>query len=149
MPRPLAAAALVALAVATAGGQDKPQPKAPAPAAPLIGHMVFFKLKDQTPAARQKLVDACDKYLAAHDGVVSYSAGPIAAEFTREVNDRDWDVALHLVFADKAAHDRYQDHPDHTKFIAENKDTWAAVRVFDSELKGVKGGKKPAKKDAR
>ena len=31
----------------------------------------------------------------------------------------DWDVALHLVFADKAAHDRYQDHPDHVKFIVE------------------------------
>ncbi|HEX4611838.1 MAG TPA: Dabb family protein [Urbifossiella sp.] len=140
MLRPLVVAAAVAFAVTSAGGQDRPQPAKQT--GPHIGHMVYFKLKDQSPAARQKLVDACDKYLAGHDGVVFYSAGPIAAEFKREVNDRDWDVALHLVFADKAAHDHYQDHPDHLKFIAESKDTWAAVRVFDSELKSVKGGKK-------
>lgn len=142
MFRPFVAAAAVALAVTVAGAQAQPEKKA----GPAIGHMVYFKLKDGSPAARQKLVAACDKYLAAHDGVVFYSAGPIAADFKRDVNVTDWDVALHLVFADKAAHDRYQDHPDHLKFIAENKDTWAAVRVFDSELKAVKGGKKGAAK---
>ena len=148
MFRPLAVAAAVALAVASAGAQVKPEKKQ-GPAGPMIGHMVFFKLKDPTPAARQKLVAACDTYLSKHDGVVFYSAGPIAADFKREVNVTDWDVALHLVFADKAAHDRYQDHPDHVKFIAENKDIWAAVRVFDSELRSAKGGKKGPKKDAK
>ena len=148
MFRPLVAAAAVALAVASAGAQVKPEKKQ-GPAGPMIGHMVFFKLKDSTPAARQKLVAACDTYLAKHDGVVFYSAGPIAADFKREVNVTDWDVALHLVFADKAAHDRYQDHPDHIRFIQENKDTWAAVRVFDSELKSAKAGRKPTKKDAK
>ncbi|HYH66613.1 MAG TPA: Dabb family protein [Urbifossiella sp.] len=146
MLRPLLAAALVAVAVASAGAQDPP---AKGKAGPLIGHMVYFKLKDGSPAGRQKMVDACDKYLSKHDGVVFYSAGPIAAEFKRDVNVTDWDVALHLVFADKAAHDRYQDHPDHEKFIAENKDGWAAVRVFDSELKSAVGGKKDRKKDAK
>ncbi|MFO0796552.1 MAG: Dabb family protein [Gemmataceae bacterium] len=146
MLRPLAAAALVAAVVATAGAQDPP---AKAKGGPLIGHMVYFKLKDGSAAGRQKLVAACDKYLAAHDGVVFYSAGPIAAEFKRDVNVTDWDVQLHLVFADKAAHDRYQDHPDHVKFIEENKADWAAVRVFDSELKSAKGGKKGAKKDGK
>lgn len=141
MLRPLAVAVAVAAVTVSAGAQDKPRSQKA-----MIGHMVYFKLKDSTPAAKQKLVDACDKYLADHDGVVLYSAGPIAADFKREVNVQDWDVALHLVFADKAAHDRYQDHPEHLKFIAENKETWAAVRVFDSELKGVKGGKKPVKK---
>lgn len=144
MPRPLVAAAFFALVVAAAGAQDTPAKKGP-----LIGHMVYFKLKDGSAAARQKMVDACDKYLSKHDGVVFYSAGPIAADFKRDVNVTDWDVALHLVFADKAAHDRYQDHPDHVKFIAENKESWAAVRVFDSELKSVTGGKKGAKKDAK
>jgi hypothetical protein len=143
MVRSLLVAGAVALVTVSAGAQDRPEKKQAA--GPLIAHMVYFKLKDSSPAARQKLIDACDKYLAAHEGVVAYAAGPIAAEFQREVNDRSWDVALHLVFADKAAHDRYQDHPDHLKFIAENKDTWAAVRVFDSELKGLKTGKKAAK----
>ena len=53
-------------------------------------------------------------------------------ELDREVNDRDWHVGLHLVFIDKAAHDAYQDDPTHNRFIAENKATWAKVRVFDS-----------------
>lgn len=141
MFRPLVAAVLVGVVVACAGAQDPPA-KAKGP---LIGHMVYFKLKDGSAAGRQKMVDACDKYLSKHDGVVFYSAGPIAAEFKRDVNVTDWDVALHLVFADKAAHDRYQDHPDHVKFIDENKDGWAAVRVFDSELKSAVRGKKGGK----
>ena len=125
----------VALCAAFAPAEDKKP-------TPLIGHMVYFKLKDGTPENRQKLVDACDKYLADHDGVVFYSAGAVADDFKRDVNDRDWDVALHLVFADKAAHDKYAVHKEHLKFIDENKATWAKVRVFDSELKGYKGVKK-------
>jgi hypothetical protein len=50
----------------------------------------------------------------------------------REVNVLDWDVGLHLVFVDKAAHDSYQTDPSHVKFIEENKPNWAGVRVFDS-----------------
>jgi hypothetical protein len=110
-----------------------------------IGHMVYFKLKDGTAANRDKLVAACEKYLAEHDGVVFFSAGVIAEEFARDVNDRDWDVALHLVFESKAAHDKYQDHPEHLKFIAENKDGWAKVRVFDSALV-MKAAKRPGLK---
>ena len=104
--------------------------------------MVYFKLKEGTPEGRRKLVEACDKYLSGHEGTVFYSAGTLAEEFKRDVNDRDWDVALHVVFVNKAAHDKYQDHPEHLKFIAENKDTWAKVRVFDSEMAGAKVGKK-------
>jgi hypothetical protein len=133
MVRLFSAAALVALCAGFAAADDKK---------PLIGHMVYFKLKDGTPENRQKLVDACEKYLSHHDGVVFFSAGVISDDFKRDVNDRDWDVALHLVFADKAAHDKYQDHKDHLKFIDENKAGWARVRVFDSALNGYKTGKK-------
>ena len=97
-----------------------------------IAHMVYFTLKDNTPEARKKLVDACKKHLDKHEGTVYFSAGTLSDDFKREVNDRDWDVALHLVFKDKAAHDKYQDHPRHTKFIEENKDNWKKVRVFDA-----------------
>ena len=103
-----------------------------------IGHMVFFTLKERTPEARQKLVDACQKYLKDHDGVIYFSAGVRAEEFTRDVNDKDFDVALHVVFKNKAAHDKYQDHPMHLKFSEENKANWAKVRVFDSNLAAEK-----------
>jgi len=110
------------------------QDRTAAKAVPQIGHMVYFKLKDATPENREKLAAACKKYLSDHEGTVYFAAGVIGDAFKREVNDRDWDVALHLVFADKAAHDKYATHPEHLKFIEENKDGWAKVRVFDSEI---------------
>jgi hypothetical protein len=39
------------------------------------------------------------------------------------------------VFKDKAAHDKYQTHERHLKFIEENKALWGKVRVFDSYIK--------------
>lgn len=97
-----------------------------------LAHNVFFKLKDNSQANVQALVDACKKYLNVQPGIVFFAAGPLCAELDRPVNDRDWDVGLHLVFVDKAAHDAYQEDPTHNQFIAENKATWAGVRVFDS-----------------
>ncbi|MFO0878772.1 MAG: Dabb family protein [Gemmataceae bacterium] len=99
---------------------------------PMIVHNVFFALKESNAASRKKLVDACKKYLTKHEGEVYFAAGPIAEEFNREVNDRDFDVCLTIVFKDKAAHDKYQDHKRHIDFIEENKATWKKVRVFDS-----------------
>jgi hypothetical protein len=124
-----------ALAVGLTAPAVKVEPKAVLQGGPQIGHMVFFTLKDSTPENKKKLVAACEKYLRNHDGVVYFSAGPRAAAFDRDVNDKDWDVALHLVFADKAAHDKYQDHPRHKQFIEENKANWAKVRVFDAVIK--------------
>jgi hypothetical protein len=109
---------------------------------PFIGHMVYFRLKTGTPENKQKLVDACKKYLSEQEGIVFFSSGVIADEFKRDVNDRDWDVALHIVFQDKAAHDKYQTDPQHLKFIEENNALWSRVRVFDSELADYKLGKK-------
>jgi hypothetical protein len=139
------ALAACALLVATPVVAQEKAKKAKKAAGPLIGHMVYFKLKDATEENKKKLVEACKKYLADHDGVVFFSAGVVADAFKRDVNDRDWDVALHLVFTDKAAHDKYQDHPEHLKFIEENKANWAKVRVFDSELTDYKAGKKKEK----
>lgn len=98
----------------------------------MLAHMVFFTLKDGTPQNREKLVAACKKYLTGHPGTVYFSAGTRAADLDREVNDKEFDVALHVVFKDKASHDQYQDAPKHLQFISENKDSWAKVRVFDS-----------------
>ena len=101
---------------------------------PALAHMVFFTLKDRTPATRDALLAGCKKYLNGHDGIVYFSACIRAEEFKRDVNDLDYDVALHIVFKNKAAHDKYQDAPRHQKFIDENKALWAKVRVFDSNL---------------
>ena len=101
---------------------------------PMIVHNVFFSLADNSPAARQKLVEACRKYLSGHPGEVYFSAGVVCDALARPVNDRDFDVGLHVVFRTLADHDAYQEHPRHKQFIEENKPNWKKVRVFDSEV---------------
>lgn len=104
-------------------------------AEPQLAHMVFFTLADDTSANQQKLVDACEKYLSDHEGTLYFSVGTLAPDLDRDVNDRDFDVALHLVFENKAAYEKYAPHPRHLKFIEENKSLWKKVRVFDSYVK--------------
>lgn len=97
-----------------------------------LAHMVFFTLADDSEENRKTLIQACHRHLSGHQGAVYFSVGAIAEELQREVNDQSFDVALHLVFADREAHDRYQTHPRHLRFIDQNKHLWSAVRVFDS-----------------
>jgi Stress responsive A/B Barrel Domain len=98
----------------------------------MLSHDVYFTLKDSSAKAKQELVDACHKYLRKHPGEVFFAVGTRAEEYTRDVNDKDFDVALHIVFSDNAAHDKYQDAERHKQFIAEQKANWKSVRVFDS-----------------
>jgi len=104
----------------------------------MLAHNVYFALKDNSAAARKKLLDACTKYLTPHPGIVFFACGTLVEELNRPVNDRNFDVALHIVFTDRAAHDRYQDAPLHHQFVAENKDNWHNVRVFDSTVEQAK-----------
>ena len=99
-----------------------------------LAHIVFFTLAESNDANRSKLVEACKKYLAKHEGVVYFGVGARAPEYDRPVNDRDYDVALHLVFATARDQDVYQTHPQHLKFVEECKGLWKQVRVFDSRL---------------
>jgi hypothetical protein len=103
----------------------------------LLAHNVYFSLKESTPETRAKLVTACQKYLTGHPGVVFFAAGTVS-DLSREVNDRDWDVGLHVIFQDRAAHDAYQTAPRHLEFIKECKDNWKKVRVFDTDAEGAK-----------
>ena len=100
----------------------------------MLSHDVYFTLKSDSPEAREALVAGCNKYLSKHPGVVWFAAGALVEEHQREVNDRDFDVALHIVFKDKASHDKYQDADAHHEFIEEFRENWESVRVFDSWL---------------
>jgi hypothetical protein len=128
----LLAAAAVAMA-APLGGRST----AETAAGPQLAHNVYFKLKDNSGGARARLVAACKLLLTGHEGTVSFVTGTLAGDLKREVNDQGFDVSLHMVFVDKAAHDKYQDHPRHQKFVEENKENWEKVRVFDSYLSPV------------
>lgn len=125
-------AGLLAVGACCAVGAEK-APK-------MLSHDVYFTLKDDSPKAREALVAGCKKYLSKHPGIVWFAAGALVEEHEREVNDRNFDVALHIVFKDKASHDKYQVADDHHKFIEEFEENWESVRVFDSWLTATAHG---------
>lgn len=103
----------------------------------MLVHNVFFTLKDRSESAKEALVAACRHHLTGHPGTTFFACGTLEPDLDREVNDRDFDVALLVVFATRADHDNYQEAPRHKQFIAENRESWAKVRVFDSVVQGA------------
>ena len=102
---------------------------------PKLAHMVFFGLKDHSKESVDKFIASCEKYLANHEDCVYFSIGTRADDVEEPVSVKDFDVALHVVFANKAGKEKYLKSERHDKFVAENKDDFAIVRVFDSYLK--------------
>ncbi len=100
-----------------------------------LAHNVFFTLKDTSDAAVETLIKECYTYLKDIAGVVSFSAGRIVPENNRDVNITDFQVGLHVVFADNSYHDLYQDAENHNTFVERNKDNWTKVRVFDTYIR--------------
>ena len=104
------------------------------PDAMMLGHMVYFTLKDGSPAAIEHQLAQCREHLTGHPGTAFFAVGQLTQDLTREVNDRAFHVALQVVFESRQAHDDYQVSDRHQKFIADNKDNWEQVRVFDADV---------------
>ncbi|EMB15552.1 MULTISPECIES: Dabb family protein [Rhodopirellula] len=101
---------------------------------PRLAHQVFFTTKDRSDETINALLDDCQTYLNDHPGLVGFAVGRCEPDYDRPVN-MDFDVVLHTVFEDRAAHDAYQTAPRHLEFIERQKPNWAEVRVFDSNLR--------------
>lgn len=99
-----------------------------------LAHHVFFTLDDDSSAKVAGLLAACQKYLAGLEGVVDFAVGVRDRELARPVNHTEYHVSLHVIFADRAAHDLYQTAPRHLEFIAQEKANWKSVIIFDSLL---------------
>ncbi|MHB1557659.1 MAG: Dabb family protein [Isosphaeraceae bacterium] len=109
-----------------------------------LAHMVFFGLKDHSQESRERFIASCEKYLADHEGTQYFSVGMIAEDedVQEPVSVKDFDIALHVVFENKAAKAKYLKSERHQKFVDENRASFANVRVFDSFLvPSEKGGK--------
>ena len=100
----------------------------------MLSHMVYFTLNDDSEAACSALAASANHHLRDHDAVVFFAAGPRTPDLDRPVNDHDFHVALNVVFSSREAHDAYQISERHRAFIAENKDSWKQVRVFDADV---------------
>jgi Stress responsive A/B Barrel Domain len=103
----------------------------------MLAHSVFFSLNDPSQAAVQKLLGDCRKFLSSHPGILFFACGTPNKQLVRPVNDRDFEVALHIVFDSLESHDAYQDAPSHHQFISDNKPNWKLVRVFDADVESV------------
>jgi hypothetical protein len=97
----------------------------------MIAHNVYFTLHDNRPAAVKTMVEDCHAYLAHLPGIIFYAAGT-CSDVERSSSDSDYDVALHVVFPDRAALDAYMTAPKHVEFMDKHGDNWKEVRVFDS-----------------
>ena len=100
----------------------------------MLGHYVFFSLHDATPAAIDAFIASGEALLAPQEGIVFFGMGPRTEDLNRPVNDTQFDVGLQIIFSDRAAHDRYQELPNHLKFIEQNRENWSQIRVFDIDL---------------
>jgi len=105
---------------------------------PALAHMVFFTLKDHSPEAVDAFVADCEKYLTEHEGTVYFSVGKRAEDVEEPPSVKDFDVALHVVFASKKYRDKYLANARHDDFVAAIKAKLEKVRVFDSYLKKQK-----------
>ena len=95
-------------------------------------HTVFFWLRDGGgPNAAQQLAQGCRRHLTGIPGILHLSVG-VPAGTERAVVDNSYGVALLVEFADRAAHDIYQEHPDHQRFIQECSPLWERVQIYDA-----------------
>ncbi|MEO8493955.1 MAG: Dabb family protein, partial [Planctomycetota bacterium] len=60
--------------------------------------MVYFTLKDSSEEAIQRLIASSKEFLSGHPGTVFFAVGTRTADLVREVNDKEFHVAIQLVF---------------------------------------------------
>jgi len=101
---------------------------------PKLAHIVFFWLKDHSKESHDKLIASSEKLLSGHEGAVYFSIGTRAEDADGPANVKDFDVALHVVFASKEAKAKYLKSPRHTQFVQDNVEQFEKVQVFDSYL---------------
>ena len=127
LARPLATLALVAALAGCRATQHEPV------AHPgNLAHAVFFDLKDAGDAAA--LVKDCRRRLTRIPGVRLMEAGTRCPEFTGPRNNQAFDVAVWVLFDDRAAHDGYQVHPEHRGLVEEWTPKLVGIQVFDAWL---------------
>lgn len=82
----------------------------------MFSHVVIFWTKTDLPGSTEALLAGAEQYLKPCPGVLHYHCGRMA-ESPRDVVDQTYQVALNLVFENKAAQDAYQEHPLHVEFV--------------------------------
>ena len=99
----------------------------------MFSHVVIFWTKPEIANATDELVAGMEKYLRPIPGVLSFHVGRMVKSH-RDVVDQSYQVALNLIFPDKASQDVYQVHPLHLEFVEKCfKPNCARVVIYDFE----------------
>ena len=82
----------------------------------MFSHIVVFLTDPAQPNAADELIAGANKYLKDIPGVLHFHVGKMSPS-PRPVVDQTYQVALNLVFPNKAAEQAYQIHPQHIEFV--------------------------------
>lgn len=96
----------------------------------MFSHVVIFWTDPTNPKSAEGLIAGCHEFLEPIPGVIQFHVGKMVSSH-RDVVDQTYQVALNLIFPDKKAQDDYQIHPRHLEFVAQNKQYWKRVLVYD------------------
>ncbi len=102
--------------------------------------MVYFWLSNvgnEEDAAA--LAKGCRTHLTGIPGVLRLEVG-LPACTQREVVDNSYGVGMLVEFTDSVAHDLYQSHPDHLRFIENCKHLWSRVQIYDTLISAANHG---------
>jgi len=97
----------------------------------LVHTVLFYAKPGATPAQIKQLKEDAQTLLSQIPTVRQIWTGNPAKTDPRPVIDMSYAVGLTVIFDDLAAHNVYQTHELHLKFIARNKETWQRVQVYD------------------
>jgi hypothetical protein len=82
----------------------------------MFSHVVIFWTDPSIPTAADELLAGMEQYLRPIPGSLHFHIGKMVPS-ERPVVDQSYQVALNLVFPDKATQDAYQVHPLHIDFV--------------------------------
>ena len=99
----------------------------------MLVHTVFFWLRKDLDDAQISKFRMGLESLKVIEHAQSVFIGRPAAVAEPPVCDGSYDFCLTVILKDVPAHDAYQAHEKHQDFIANHKDKWEKVKVYDAD----------------
>jgi hypothetical protein len=96
-------------------------------------HAVYFYAPAESGTADREALAAGCRTLADIPDITFFAVGEPAGT-PRSVVDNSYLVGLLVGFSSSEAHDVYQIHPIHLRFIDENKKYWERVVIYDTRI---------------
>ncbi|WP_242204727.1 Dabb family protein [Aestuariivivens insulae] len=97
-----------------------------------FAHIVFFWLKQPDNSSDRKTFETSLKHFINQSEFIKTKHIGTPAATSREVIDNTYTYCLNLTFVSKEMHDKYQEEPNHKRFIEACAPLWEKVLVYNS-----------------